>query len=647
MVTRRPSLALGFVLRISAVVALSIFIVAISLQGWKAQPLFPSGHMSDLATQVTAADDLIYKGQIPNIGGVSSLFGRIPPGTAWLLVPGFLMFDDPRLFEVPGSAVLFLLTLAGIVITGRALYDETLGWLAACLYALSPIGLFFASSLWPRGHPFFVIWTLYFCCLAIQRSRPIWFVLASAVYLFGMYVYIEIAPLGIVFVAALTQNRKLVTWWTLPTIAIVAVLIWVPYLRFQSNVDFVDVGRILTANHTIPGEPNWCGEPLMVRTADTAEPVNFRNLNYTDPPRPREVSFLRGLLAYRLPATIRSMQNAKLGNGWGWGNDGWRSPFKVMFTSGLASLLMLGAGLCFLAVFRLSLASKEAQWIRAHCFAVAWGLVLVLLTFTLMRAADAGVDWHGKDILYVLGLIMCFILLGIAIRLVDPQRLSLFMHPARSAHSRTVARLLLLSVLVGQITWSLAVPFEARHFIWLWPLECLCVAFALRACCQCISSRWVQVLLVCPVIAGLAFPAINQPLRDWYRDGWTGHQNPILKLLDHLVAHRKGQGEVSERKSVSLSYDIVADQFNLAASSVDSRYSVGMAYDLYLKYKYSLQQELVCADSYSGESRYMIREDRTGGGERMGLELHPPSRNNGEYVLLNRADRFSLYWRPW
>ncbi len=72
-----------------------------------------------------------------------------------------------------------------------------------------------------------------------------------------------------------------------------------------------------------------------------------------------------------------------------------------------------------------------------------------------------------------------------------------------------------------------------------------------------------------------------------------------------------------------------------------------MAYDLYMKYKYSLQQELVCADTYSRSSRYVILEDRTKG-LREGnnwIELHAPVQRE-DYILLGREGVFSLLWRP-
>jgi hypothetical protein len=58
---------------------------------------------------IVDADTLIHQGGVPDRGAVGSTMGRIPPGTTWLLPPGLMLFDEPRLFEAPTSVVLFVL----------------------------------------------------------------------------------------------------------------------------------------------------------------------------------------------------------------------------------------------------------------------------------------------------------------------------------------------------------------------------------------------------------------------------------------------------------------------------------------------------------------------------------------------------------
>ena len=619
---------------------MTVLAVSMSMTGWKTRSL-SSYRITDLATQVEAADDLIHKGRIPEIGSVSSYFGRIPPGTSWLLVPGVLVFDDPRLFQVPASAFLFLLTLAGIVVTGRALFSEALGWLAASLYALSSIGLFFSSSLWPRGHPFFVIWTLYFCFLAVQNSQPVWLVLAATLYILGMYVFLEIAPLAIVFILALWYRRKLLVWWVMPAVALIAVLVWAPYLRVQSRVHFVDVKRILTANIRMPAEPNWGAERLMVRRVATDEPVDLVTMEYGYPPKPK--GSLPQIFAYRLSATLISLfRTSRLG-------DEFDGPKNTMFSALLCSLVLLGGSLSFF-VFRPSNENGSTKLILRSCRAAICGLTFILLALTFMRFTDWRIYWHEGEILYLLTLIFCLGFVNIGCRLMDTRRMSFFLKTcARSRDSRVITGLLGLSLLTGQLAWSVVAPTEARRFLWLWPVECLYVGFALVAYCKCVFSRWVRVLCVSSVIVGLALP-LRHTFGDWYMNGWSGREDPVVRILDQLADHQKRKTEGQKTvgiSSVGISYDIPADISPLVFSAVDQRYSIGMGYDLYLLYKHSLRQELKCADSYRRGTPYLIYEDRTKiGKEDRRLELHPPDKSAEGYELLGTEGSFSLFWHP-
>ena len=623
--------------RVAALLLLCAIALALSLQGWRSRELSPL--FTDLVTQIMAADSLLRTGHIPEIGGVSSFFGRIPPGQAWLLVPGVLMFDDPRLFAVPGSAILLLLTVIGIVLAGRALYSERLGWIAASLYAISPFGLFYASSLWPRGHPAFVIWTLILVYLAIARSQGAWLMVAAAVFSAGTYVYIEIAPLAIVFLVVAFQKPKLLAGWVLPAMIMVSLFIWFPYLRFESSVNFVDVVRMVGSNATVPGDAKWCGEAPRPISAVTGEPFDIRAYDHRWPPKPRDSSRTREIFEYRMPATLNSLVRSLSLSKWE------KARSDTIFNSLLFSLLVLGATLCLVATRPASAKNNDARWIEWFMIRSACAMGLLLLVLEVMRLSSTVVPWQRIDSLYLTGVIVFLTGFGMAVRLIDDHSLTSLVGKIRSRPPLIFAVLLLLSFVVGQVSWSLVSPLEERRFWWLWPLECVFIALALVAYSQWRAVRWLNLLLVCSVFAGLGNFAVRYHIRDWYAQGWHGQELPIIKLLDRLVEHRKVNGKSESGVSVSISYDILAEPFNLAASSVDSRYSLGMAYDTFAKYKYGLQQELLCADSYSKNSRYLIREERGyGWGDR--LWLHSSPIDSEQYVFLGREGRFSLFWRP-
>jgi hypothetical protein len=75
---------------------------ALALQGWRSRiPDF------DLLLSTNGAIELVANKQIPDRGALASFASHNPPGGAWLMAPGVLLFKDPRLFEFIVSATLY------------------------------------------------------------------------------------------------------------------------------------------------------------------------------------------------------------------------------------------------------------------------------------------------------------------------------------------------------------------------------------------------------------------------------------------------------------------------------------------------------------------------------------------------------------
>src|SRR5438094_4155738 len=92
--------------------------VALALQGWRSR-------IPDVQDEILAIDGahaLLAHGRIPYRGGVTNYASYFPPGTTWLIVPGVLVFSDPRLFEVLGSTLLYIGTLVGIFLLARTYF---------------------------------------------------------------------------------------------------------------------------------------------------------------------------------------------------------------------------------------------------------------------------------------------------------------------------------------------------------------------------------------------------------------------------------------------------------------------------------------------------------------------------------------------
>jgi hypothetical protein len=216
--------------------------------------------------------------------------------------------------------------------------------------------------------------------------------------------------------------------------------------------------------------------------------------------------------------------------------------------------------------------------------------------------------------------------------------------------SRTLSILLLTALIVGQFAWSLVAPAESRRFVWLWPIQCLLAAFALGELGRSLAWRRVsQTAVAVVLILSFAVPAATSRVRDWRTGGrWEGQDGPVIRLLDQLARHQQSTFPAANGR-VSVSYAIPGEPFMLAANSVDRRYTLGLGYDLYLRFKHSLRQEVTCADTYDKSSRYVIRADRPNAqyAERPEpLVYHPALVDSSQYVLLGQEGSLSLLWRP-
>lgn len=187
-----------------------------------------------------------------------------PPGPAWLYVPGVLAFADARLFELVGSSLLQAGTLTGLYLLVRLAFSEAAARLAVVLYAFSPIGLFFGSSLWPRGHPFFAVWFVMCVVRWAGERRPIYLASALLTLALGMYVFPELAPLALLVPIVWYLHRPPVAVTSVLAATALCGIVWFPYLRFEALRQFDDVTAILWRTDITPADYHrfWC-EPRL------------------------------------------------------------------------------------------------------------------------------------------------------------------------------------------------------------------------------------------------------------------------------------------------------------------------------------------------------------------------------------------------
>ncbi|HVJ80716.1 MAG TPA: hypothetical protein VNC50_06570 [Planctomycetia bacterium] len=219
---------------------------ALALAGWKSRvPSF------DMIPHYADAAALASDGAVPAGGCLSSFGARIPPGTTWLIAPGFAAGLESRLVEYPGAFFLFVVTILGVYFLARESFGPAAAVWAALVYAASDRGIFFASSLWPRGHPAFAVWFACFLAQWVKTGRGVWLGAALATLFAGLYVFLELLPLALALPFVWLRWRPRLSLPAIALAAAVGAAVWWPYLAQQSRVGFQDL-RALLSRRALP-----------------------------------------------------------------------------------------------------------------------------------------------------------------------------------------------------------------------------------------------------------------------------------------------------------------------------------------------------------------------------------------------------------
>jgi hypothetical protein len=236
--------------------------IALGLQGWNSR-----GMNFDHLNFIEGAHDLLSTGALPDRGDVSSYGSFATPGTAWLMIPGMLLFADPRLFEIVGSAFLFVGTLLGLFLLARMCFGVWCASLAVLLYGLSRNGLFYAGSLWSIGHPVFYVWMVYFCIRWVLRNDSNYLAAAIVTWAVGMYVDMVIAPALFILPAVWLFYRPPVRIRPMLIAGVLVLAVWYPYVQFQMSRDFADLRSMVLRQRIWPDnyKNSWCVPTLVLQ----------------------------------------------------------------------------------------------------------------------------------------------------------------------------------------------------------------------------------------------------------------------------------------------------------------------------------------------------------------------------------------------
>lgn len=557
-------------LRVSTLCAVAVIGLSLAHQGWRSRLL-----TFDLVPNADEAQALLTEGHLPQKGTLSGFASYTPPGSVWLLAPGMALIEDPRLYEVVGSGLLYVGTLVGVFALASVCAPQWLALIAAAVWALSELGLFFAHSLWPRGHPFFFVWMVYLTLQWVRRRNDWYLAAAIITWSVGMFVFMEIAPALLILPAAWWLYRPPWRWRCLGSAGLVALLLWSPYLVFEKSRGFVDL-RSQLFRQLIHPKPNadWCDPSLLPPEwigAGQTTGTGFIN---------RARWAVASLLEFGPTMAIANFRSAVPG--------GW-----ILVATGVVGGLLASALWAF-------------QGISVHVFRTC-GLLLIAAPIAVnewtarFASPDGQLEAHSVSTLRAYGLTA--LLLGVGLWLLANQlhRLLKQSH-ARLADDGCLDNLRIIALCLT-LPWAvLLLASEGQRperFWWLWSVQ----AVVLTAGLALLRHSAMRVALATCVLTAVAINGVTvSRIHSWANDGWSGRDAAILGAIDSLAQSMRGR----DIQSAAIGYEVGFDRFMATFHGADSRYKVGKEFDFLLLRRHGLTNTNGCAEGQSRADAYRI-----------------------------------------
>lgn len=605
-----------------AVLVVSAVGMSLALQGWKSRIL-----TFDLLPNAYDAAAFLQDGRVPTRGTLTSLGSYAPPGTTWLIVPGVLLFDDPRVYQYVGSGALYVGTLLGLFGLAHRHFGMRTAILAVTLYALSSLGLFFAASLWPRGHAFFCVWTVYCTDLWVRSRNPNYFIAAVVTWAAGMYVFMEIAPLLCVLPIVWLLYRAPLPLRSLLIAGIFALVIWYPYLQFEFARGFADLRSQVVRQGLLPAnyKVTWCDSSLALRQWDEQRGTRVSG--------PDQVAGFPGQPSNKLRnwvraigAAVYTMIRAPLSNF----EQGALLPGVgvVLLLVTVGTLVLLGISACSHKVVDLLI-----YWRYWGNLITVFALGMIVSgtlanEFLVARylTSDGVLEVSTRRV--IRGLQAAFVVAGTA--LLARRRIVALIKGAVGSPG-TLLRSRLRPENVGVLVLGLVVPWlilllivepgRWERFWWLWPLQVVFVAASVTYIPSLLSVpavvRWIgQALLILMVLGN---NSLLSKLDGWVRSGWSGPDADQVQVVDYVATELKLQ----HRQQTAIGYQTLVFPFMASFNVVDPRYKVGAEFDALFEYRHGIENTNGCAEGVSPVDEYRIVQTRPTGNARHYFVLPP------------------------
>lgn len=545
-----------------------------SVQGWRARPLYNP----DLLPYYAGAYSMLHGGQVLERGQITSYGSYSTPGTVYLMIPGMILFRDPRLQDIPGALAVHAATLVFLYLVGRKLFDRPIAVGAVVGYGVS---WWSPPSLWPIGQPAFVVATIYFL-LRWGQDRRRWALPAAIVTTaLGLYVYLAILPVIFLFPLFWLAYRPPVSARGLLLALGTAVLIWAPYLRFESGRGFQDLGSMLELRTVGGGAastqsfPTYCNAS-MPGSSNTWEGT-YIDLGFPEGGTKLYVDQGAGLVAhvrYRVCAVFTNLDRNFDASFFIWqANPVANVVLLTLAWIGIASMVALVAN----SIRRLTVLI-HAFWATPPWTVVLGSLFGAVLLWGLMGALPtiyklfihSGLTDQWTAVIDQAQVFLPLLAASLALGAWLAQGLS------DAGHGK--ANLGLSILVLWGIVVVMSEPNRAVRFWWLVPLEILAVMVGLVQVSKFIPRQRIvePVLIGCAVLALVPSLRLERLADGWGREGFAGTDTGQIPVVDFIGAEAKE----ANRSELFVGYDISAiDYSRVFAATGDDLYRAGAWFD--------------------------------------------------------------------
>jgi hypothetical protein len=446
-----------------------------ALQGWKSRaPAF------DMMTYFNSAEHLLKTGTPARYGDVSSYGSFSPPGTTWLMTPGMLFLNDARLYEGFGSAFLYLGTLLGVFVLARRSFGMRCAYLSVILYGLSGLGLSFAGSLWPIGHPFFYVWLAYFAVQWVTCRNAKCLAAALIVWTVGMYHDMAITPAVLILPALWLFYRPPLFSKLHLIAAAVTLALWYPYLQFEMERGLADLKSLFLRHNITPAnyKEAWC-DPNLTLDYLTSPSMPSPSGSNTLQAQSKGLTVLERLLRRGRRVVVN---------------------FNEVAPSPAVSLLLTALALSSLAVLSVTaLVSRVCRFVTRQ---------RMIGSMTAKSSVS-----HAVIALQEIG-------------------------------NKIETELFVLSLVVPWLTLLIVAELDNQgRFFWLWPLQAIALsAFITNIMARLRMPPSVLLLSYTVLIGVVVMPPFQSHLKAWLRNGWAGSDAQEVQVVDYVANRLRSDG---------------------------------------------------------------------------------------------------------